>query len=240
LTQGQQLETSLEHILELMLPRYVSLLDKHMRTIQTWTRPMMRAVHHLLSTMIFAEGSFTVYLNEQSVRSLINHLLRLVCETRFIATLHQTGTSLPSVLINTALIILNVLVYERDALDYLKQCQSVRFFRALTSANNESIVLNAYMMLAYTMNERDLRNSSDDFIRLFHTTIGLLKGVHQSIEGNKSNEKISRTFLQLLETLRGRYHMTDNNASLLIYLFIYLLVLPFHCHRFNTTRTNQR
>ena len=41
-----------------MLSRYVSIFDKHMKTIEKWNRPMMRAIHNLIVTIISAEGYY--------------------------------------------------------------------------------------------------------------------------------------------------------------------------------------
>ncbi len=49
----------IEQVFEKMLPRYVSILDKHMKTIKQWNRPMMRAVHNLIITIIYGEDYFS-------------------------------------------------------------------------------------------------------------------------------------------------------------------------------------
>ena len=206
------MESTIQRVLELMLPRYTTLLDKHMKSIKRWNRPMMRAVHHLLTTMIFAEGSFNRYLIPRSLRTLIDHLLNLISEPTLVQKILPVPTNLESILVNASLVILSVLVYEPDALEHLKRCRSARSFRPLLTTSSESIVLNAYMMLAYTMDEEDLRESQGDLSQLFRTTWSLLRENMQ----NTAEEKFNRNTVQLIETLRGECSCNDPSVDFTI------------------------
>lgn len=164
---------------------------------------MMRAIHHLLNMMIFAEGFFTINLNEWELKSFIDNLLYLISEEKFIEQIDSKGQNLPSMLIDSSLIILTVLVYESETFDYLKQSRSIDIFRQLTLTPLNSIVLNSYMMLVYTMTEGDLEKFSDDLVRLFRTTIDLIyQSRRQETEFVSADQK-QRNLLQLLEIFRG-------------------------------------
>ena len=93
-----------------MLPRFISILNKHITTIKQWRRPMMRSIHHLLTTLLFAEGYFTSYLNTKSLRSLINHLLRLMNESILIDKIQKVSHNVETLIIEVALRILNMFV----------------------------------------------------------------------------------------------------------------------------------
>jgi hypothetical protein len=191
-----------------MLPRYVSILDKHMKTIKEWKRPIMRSIHNLIITVVYAEGFFSPYSKTESFRSLINHLLNILNEPSLISKIHPNANNIETLLIDATLVVFNVLVYESDALDYIKQCQPMDIFRQLTKTPYETIVLNAYMMLAYTMDDTDIKTSPDDLNQLLSTTFNLLQKTietrqQMSIDQNSNRENIDRNILQLLETLKG-------------------------------------
>jgi hypothetical protein len=189
----------MEQVLDVMLPRYVAILDKHIQTIQQWKRPIMRAIHNLIITIVYAEEYFHSYTYTESFRSLINHLLTILNESTLIKKIHPNSNNIETLLIDATLIVFNVLVYQPNALDYIKQQKSSTIFRQLTKTSYEKIVLNAYMMLAYTIDDNDLKTSSDDLIQLFSTTFNLL----EKTMANMNRENIDRSILQLLETLKG-------------------------------------
>ena len=186
-------------MLEIMLPRYVDILDQHIPTIHQWKRPIMRAIHNLIITIVFAEGYFSPYVHTDSFRSLVNHMLTILKERTFIDQIHPYSNNMETLLIDAALIVFNVLVYESNALDYIKQCKPSNIFRKLTEASYETISLNAYMMLAYTIDKEEIRASPDDLPRLLLTTVNLLRKTTVSLEQMNHN----RSVLQLLETLKG-------------------------------------
>lgn len=186
-------------MLEIMLPRYVAILDQHIQTIKQWRRPIMRAIHNLIITIVFAEGYFSPYTHTDLFRSLINHLLTILNEPTFIERIHPDSNNMETLLIDAALIVFNVLVYEPNALDYIKQCKPSKIFRKLTESPYETIVFNAYMMLAYTIDEEEIRASPDDLPQLLSTVVNLLRKTMT----NPEQMNHDRSVLQLLETLKG-------------------------------------
>lgn len=211
-----------------MLPRYVSILDQHIKTIKEWNRPIMRAIHNLIITIVYAEGFFSSHTKTESFRTLINHLLTILNEPKLINKIHSTSNNIETLLIDATLVVFSVLVYESDALDYIKQCKPIDIFRKLTKTSYETIALNAYMMLAYTMDDNDIKTSNADLIQLLKTTYTLLQktvDTHQQmiLNANPDKENIDRNLLQLLETLKGlaQYEQVKNeilNTGILTYL----------------------
>jgi hypothetical protein len=201
---GPHIEQAIEQVLEIMLPRYVSILDEHMKTIKEWNRPIMRAIHNLIITIIYAEGYFSSYTKSDSFRKLINHILNILNEEKLINKIHSNSNNIETLLIDATLVVFNVLVYESDALDYIKQRKSTDIFRQLTKTSNETIVLNAYTMLAYTMDNNDIKTLQDDLIQLLSTTISLLRKTIENPQRIDINQNIDQHILQLLETLKGK------------------------------------
>jgi hypothetical protein len=198
----------IEQVFEKMLPRYVSILDKHMKTIKQWNRPMMRSVHNLIITIIYGEDYFSSRVNSESFRSLIDHLLRLLNEPTLVSKISPDSNNVETLLIDATVIVFSILVYELDALEYIKQQKSAEIFRKLTTAPCETIVVNAYMLLAYTISDNDIKASQYDLSKLLSTTINLLRKVIKNRHGTNTNQNINqenldRNILQLVETLKG-------------------------------------
>ena len=194
---------SIEQILKTMLPRYVSILDKHIKTIKQWRHPIMHAIHYLLISLNFAKGCFTLYLTNQSLRSLIDHLLSLLNEPILINEMKRSSTNIESSIIHAILRIFNELVYEPDALDYIQQCKPATIFRQLSSIPCETIIWSGYIMLAYTTDEEDIKGSPDDSSQLLYTTVNLLHTITQSRDQINPNDNISGNIIQLTKTLKG-------------------------------------
>ncbi|CAF3415172.1 unnamed protein product [Rotaria sp. Silwood1] len=205
---GSHMEKTIEQVLEVMLPRYVSILDKHIKTIKEWHRPMLRSIRHLLTTLILAESCFTLHLSNEVLQSLINHLLCLINEPILINKIHHTPENQETLLINVTLLVFSVLIYESDALDYIKKCKPIKIFQKLTSTSCESIVLNAYMILAYIMDENDIKEFNIDLSRLTFSILSLLYSAVQDYNKTNLNDQVNtgdtnRNILQLAEILKN-------------------------------------
>ena len=179
-----------------------------MKTIKEWNRPMMRAVHNLIITIIYAEDYFSAHINNEAFRSLIDHLLQLLNESVLINKINTESKNMESLLIDATLIVFSILIYEPDALEYLKQCKSADIFRSLAAVPSETIVMNAYMLLTYTMSDSDIKTAQDDLPKLLSTTITMLQNAiktrHESNNNqNLNQDNIDRNILQLVETLKG-------------------------------------
>lgn len=211
-----------------MLPRYALILDQQIKSIQRWTRPIMRGIHNLVITIVYAEGYFTPYTKSVPFRALIDHLLTILSEPTLISKIHPTSNNIETLLIDATLVVFSVLVYESDALEYIKQRKPIEIFRKLTKTPYETIVLNAYMMLAYTMDDNDIKKSHTDLIQLLSTTYTLLKTTidtrqQVTLDQNSDKENIDRNILQLLETLKGlaQHEQIKNeilNEGILVFL----------------------
>ena len=206
---GPYIERLIEQILEKMLPRYVSILNKHMKAVNEWHRPMMRAVHNLIITIIYAEDYFSLHAKNESFRALIDHLLQLLGEPVLINKIRPDTKNMESLLIDATLIVFSILVYEPDALDYMKQRNAADTFRRLSAVPSETIVLNSYMLLACTMSDTDIQTSQDDLPKLLSNTMSLLdKNIrirHEASHNQNINpENADRSILQLVETLKSK------------------------------------
>ena len=170
---------------------------------------MMRAMHHLLTTMIFAEGCFTSPASQQALRTFIDHLLRMISEPCLIEKISANLMNSESILIDAALITLCVLVHESDVCDYMRQSQCAPIFRRLISTPCEYIVSSAYMMLAYTIKESDLQESQDVLAQLLGTTLDHLQQAivaqHRAAntQDKPQQEANDRRIIPLIGTLRG-------------------------------------
>ncbi|CAF3589496.1 unnamed protein product [Rotaria sordida] len=215
---GPEIERAIEHVLEIMLPRYVSILDKHMKTIKEWQEPIMHAIHNLIMTIVYAEGYFSSCINNKSFQLLINHLLNLLNETSLINKIHPKENNIETLLIDATLVVFSIQLYEPNALDYIKQLKPIAVFRQLTTTSREAIVLNAYMMLVHVMDENDIETMVDNLSNLLSTTLYLLgKAIetrhHTNIHEKVNQETVDRNIIQLLETLRGlvQYEQIKND-----------------------------
>ncbi|CAF3785518.1 unnamed protein product [Rotaria socialis] len=205
---GPHIEKAIERILEVMLPRYVSILDKHMKTIKEWNHSMMRAIHNLIITIVYAEGFFSSHTSSKSFRLLVNHLLHLLNEPTLINKIQSNSNSVETLLIDAALVAFSILVYEPNALDYIKALKPIGIFKKLTKNPHETIVLNAYMMLAYVIDEKTIQASVEDLSQLLFTTLKLLGNAienrhEKNADAHSSRETIDRNIIQLIETLKG-------------------------------------
>ncbi|CAF1018940.1 unnamed protein product [Adineta steineri] len=189
-----------------MLPRCVTILNTHIKTIKTWRRSIKQAMYHLLIVLVFAESYFTSYLSNESLQTFIKHLLRLVNESELIKHIKRIPINPETLLIDAALQVFSVLVYEPDALDYMKQCRPSIVFQRLAASPCKAIVSNAYLMLVYTVDENDIKESQGNLSRLLYTTLNLIhkaiypnNGIKQDVAPSLQN--ISRNIIQLTETL---------------------------------------
>ncbi|CAF1431074.1 unnamed protein product [Adineta steineri] len=86
-----------------MLPRCVTILNTHIKTIKTWQRSIKQAMYHLLIVLVFAESYFTSYLSNESLQTFIKHLLRLVNESELIKHIKRIPINPETLLIDAAL-----------------------------------------------------------------------------------------------------------------------------------------
>lgn len=192
-----------------MLPRYALIFDQHMKTIKVWHRPIMRALHNLLTILIYSEDRFATYINEPAFRSLIHHFLTLIDERTVLAQIRADSNNIESLLMDAVLIILTMLVSDAEALKFIQQSKSTELFRQLTFAPRQTIVLNAYMMMAYTIDEEDIKKTSGNFGQLFLNIADVLSKNVKIREGIKPDDRINResvdrNIMQLIETLKGK------------------------------------
>jgi hypothetical protein len=188
-----------------MIPRYAFILDKHIQIINQWKSPIIHSVHHLLLTVIFARGYYTPYANGQPLQWFIDHIIRIISETSFINKINKKATNPETILIDSALRTLTAFVHEPDLLVYIKHLKITSMFRPLVLLSNESILLHAYVMLSYTLEEDDIIASEKDSGRLLSKIFdSLRKKIKLLSITNKNEEIIEKKISLLVEALRGR------------------------------------
>ncbi|CAF0722592.1 unnamed protein product [Adineta ricciae] len=201
---GPHMGETVEEVLELILPRYVSILDTHITSITTWTSSVKRAVYHLLKILVYAEDYFTLYLNDQLLEKLTNHLLRIVSEPTLTKSITQTSNNLQSLIIHATLEVFDVLIHEVKALNYLKRSKAAETFEKLLSSPKASITSKSYDMLAYTLNINDVKEAREYFPRFTCNVLNLLyEAVESNHPANNDSDYVQRSVLQFAETLAG-------------------------------------
>ena len=207
---GPQMEKSVEQVLEATLPRYISILSTHVRTIKTWDRAMNRAIYHLLTILVYAENYFTLYLNSELLHALIDNLLRVVSEPTLIEKITRTSNNPEYFLMDAALQVFDALAQESDALNYIQKRKPAKIFEKLLSIPNQAIVPNAYAMLAYTIEKDDIKQSQKYYPRLLCAVLNLLYSAVQATDRKNKSTSISpeganRIIAHLTETLTGKH-----------------------------------
>ena len=169
----------------------------------------MRAIHNLLTTLIYAEGCYASHVTGQAFRSLIGHLLRLLDTSSLKGKIRSKSSAIETLLIDATLTIFAVMIHEADALDYIRQRKPTAVFRQLTSSPSETIVLNAYVLLAYTVEEQDIKASLAEYSQLLATILDRLQKTIKTLQQISATdyinqENLTRNVMQLIETLKGK------------------------------------
>ncbi|CAF3619897.1 unnamed protein product [Rotaria sordida] len=194
---GSRLEQTMESLLSIMLPQYMTLLNKIVPSAHNWNQSTTEAVDQLLQ--IINHGAHEFQINAKLVSGhlpLIDHVLKLVNEPIFYNNLQETLSNPETNFINTAISFLVNMIHEPAILAQIKESQVTPVFLRLISCKYEPLVLNVYTLLAYTTYEED--------IKAMHNPGRLLAAIIQSLKAtlNRKPEKRSQ-IEQLLETLKG-------------------------------------
>ena len=205
---GAQSPKIIQQILETMIPRYALLLDQHIEFIKRWKSPLIEAVHHLLLTVIYARDSYSSYANGEPFRWLIDHLIRMISEWSLIKYINEQFLTPQTRLINVAVRTLTTFIHEPDLLVYVKNLKVTSIFRSLISLPNESIVLHAYVMLTYILEEDEIKASKKDVGRLlskmFDSLRKKLRLLSNTTANSSNNEHLERDISLLIEALHGQ------------------------------------
>ncbi|CAF1412820.1 unnamed protein product [Adineta ricciae] len=230
--RGLQSKNIIDQLLGTMIPRYASLLDKHIQSIKEWKSSMIHAIHHLLLTVTHVRGYYTPYANGQPIKWLIDHIIRILSEPIFIEKISKKSTNSETVLIRSALQTLTILAHEPDLLIYLKQLKITSIFRSLAFVNNESIVLHAYVMLSYTLEEDDIKASEKASGRLLTKILDTLRKKIQSISVmDNDEESTNRNIALLMEAIQALVQHDQIKSEILKQNALHLLVN--HCQKLN-------
>lgn len=188
-----------------MVPRYALLLDQHIQSINQWNAPLIDAVHHLLLTVIYAKGFYGPYARGEPLRWLIDHLIHIISAPSFTKYVSRKFSNPQTVLLGVALRTLTTFIHEPDLLVYIKNLKITSTFRSLTSLANESIVLHAYVMLTYTLDEDEIKASKKEAGRLLSKIFdSLRKKLRLLSSAPQHNQHLRGEIFLLIEALRGQ------------------------------------
>jgi hypothetical protein len=188
----------MDSLLSIMLPQYITLLDKFVPSAHHWKQSMIQSMQYLLKTINHGANQFPTNAKHISYHlSLIDHVLKLVNEPIFYNNLRETLSNPETSLMDTAIRFLVNMMSEPTILAHIKQSHAATVFLRLTSCKYEPLLLNVYILLAYTTHEED--------IKIMHNTDRLLITIIQSLK-TTLNQKPERStqIEQLLETLKGK------------------------------------
>jgi hypothetical protein len=110
-----------------------------------------------------------------------------------------------TILIDSSLKTLTTFIHEPDLLVYLKQLKIPSICRSLILLPYESITIHVYVLLAYTMDEKDIKASEKDSGRLLSNIFdSLRKEIKSFSETSQNAELIERNITLLIEAIRGK------------------------------------
>lgn len=200
----------IDQAFETTLSRYVLVLGTHISTVINWQRPVKRAVYHLLTIMTNAENYFMSFLTDGLVEALIDHLLRIVSEPMLIKNISPKASNLDSLLIDTTLEVLDALSQESDVLKSIQARKPIETFKKLMSAPSKDIARDASTMVAYTIDDENIKHLENYYQQLLCVVLNLL---HNTVETSDQKDKDaavssignSYTLSHLAETLLSAY-----------------------------------
>ena len=217
---GSQSKKIIHRILDIMFPRYALLLDQHIQSINLWNPPLIHAIHHALIIIGYARSHYSSYATGQPLQWLIDHIIRIISEPSFRNEVNEKATTSGTLLIESALRTLTAFVREPDLLAYMKELKITSVFRALILLPNESIVLHAYVMLSYTLEEGDIKASEKDSGRLLSKIFDALRRELHSLSISTENEDVvERNISLLIEAVQGLLH---SNFDFYFFLFFFI------------------
>ena len=194
----------MESLLATMVPRYASILDQHIPSIQQWQSAMIHAVHHLLLTVIQARDYLAPYATGQPLQWLIEHIVRILSEQSLIEKVQEKAENPETILIDSAIRTLATFVHEPELLAYIKQLKITAQLRSLMASPYESIVLHTYVLLSYTLEEDDIKASEKESGRFLSNLFDSLRKKLKSLpKGDKHDEWAERSVALLVEALQG-------------------------------------
>ncbi|CAF2529791.1 unnamed protein product [Rotaria sp. Silwood2] len=200
---GSYSDEIMKQLLDTMVTRYASILDKHIQSIKKWKSSIIHVVYYVLLTITHAKSFYTPYASGQPFQWLIDNIISILSESSLLKKVNENIKTPETILINSALHTLTVFIHEPDLLVYIKELKITPLFRSLTSLPNESIVIHGYIILSYTLEENDIKASEKDSGRLLSNIFDLLrKNIRSLIKTNQNIELIECNISLLVETVQ--------------------------------------
>ncbi|CAM4877483.1 unnamed protein product [Rotaria socialis] len=222
---GIETSKTIEQFLDTMVPRYAAVLDKHIESIKEWNSPMIHTVHHLLLTVAHAKNYYTPYANGQPLHWLIDIIVRIISEPALLKKVDHKAKKSETVLINSAVYTLTAFVHEPDLLVYIKEHKIISIVRSLILLSYEPIVIHACVILAYTLDEEDIKASEKESGRLVSNILNLLRKNTRALTKKSKNEEATEHNITLLaEALQGLVQHDQIKVEILKQNALYLLI----------------
>lgn len=209
----------LEQLLETMIPRYASILDRHIKFIDQWNSGIIHGIHHLLLTVVLLRGHYTNYSHGQPLRWLIDHIIRILSQPSIVNQMKEDLMNYQSLIIDSALRVLTGFVRDPDLLIYIKQLKIQSILRLLVSSPCESIAFHSYLVLSYIMDEIDIKSSEKESGRLLSNIFdSLRREIRLLSERNRHDQAIEHNITLLVEAVQGNILL--GTSILLIFFFL--------------------
>ncbi|CAF2017157.1 unnamed protein product [Rotaria magnacalcarata] len=222
---GIETSKTIEQFLDTMVPRYAAVLDKHIESIKEWNSPMIHIVHHLLLTVAHAKNYYAPYANGQPLRWLIDIIVRIISEPALVKKVDYKARKFETILINAAVYTLTAFVHEPDLLVYIKKLKIISIVRSLILLSYEPIVIHACVILAYTLDEEDIKASEKESGRLLSNLLNLLrKNMRALTKKSKNEEAIESNITLLVEALQSLVQHDQIKVEILKQNALYLLI----------------
>ena len=201
---GSQREELMHKLLSTMLSKYVTLLEHHLPSVQQWRRPMMRCVVHLIQMINHGSHEYS------SLLDVADQLLKLAETPSLQKNIRANASNVETELLDVTIAALVKMVNNPSVLAHVKQAHATNQLLPLTTCEYEPLALNAYSLLAQTMNEEDIRAMPNAGRLLSVITDSLKKTVTRTPDSKASVE-------QLLEILKGKYSRSRRSAVMVYF-----------------------
>ena len=202
----------IDQFLATMIPRYATILDKHIQSINKWNSAMIHVVHHLLLTVVSVRGYYANYAQGQPFQWLIDNIVRIIRQPSMLNEINEDFTNYESLMIDSALRTLTVFVHDPDLLIYIKHLKIQPILRALISSSSESIVFHVYIILSYIMDEVDIKASVKETGRFLSNIFdSLRREIRLLSERNRHDHLIEHNITLLLEAVQGNIHLKPSH-----------------------------
>lgn len=194
---GSNLEELIKDLLPSMLPKYITIFENLIPSVNDWKKLTFEAVNYLLLITNYGTDEFETHAKLIAEHlPLIDHILKLIDQPAIYDKIEAVASNQQTTLMETAMNFFVNLINESTIVSHIRQARVAPVFLRLASCRNEQITLQANNLLAYA--------SSEDDIKSMKNPGKLLKTNIKSIQTALSKSPKDQSYMaQLLETLKG-------------------------------------